>query len=311
MKILNFKYKIPATTFVFNKIKAWVYKKNTKRGLPIFLRGNDIISISPLIAGVYEPQIKSLIDYSAKEGYSDFLVDIGANIGLTLCQSGEAFKVIHAYEPNLLCCKLIEVNSSIALHNDIDIHIHPFGLGEHDVKSVLNVPKNNWGGAYISDKSNRYSSDTLLKKDGYSKYDSTNYIKLDVVLKQARIEFSTLFSGLLQDKLTSGVIKIDVEGFELVVLQAIAETLPRELELVIIFESWGNSINLTKFNSSFQERATLMNYTQERSFSTANLISKALSLFFNNGYEYKLLKLTDGDTNQSDMVMIVNNFSKK
>ena len=63
--------------------------------------------------GVYEPHIKFLIDYLAEKGYSDFLIDIGANIGLTSCQSGNSFKEIHMFEPNPDCVNILKVKESL------------------------------------------------------------------------------------------------------------------------------------------------------------------------------------------------------
>ena len=71
-----------------SKIKELIYKWLTKDALPLFLRGQDNITFSPLVLGYHEIRIKQLIEHCAKNGYQDFLLDIGANIGLSSCQSG-------------------------------------------------------------------------------------------------------------------------------------------------------------------------------------------------------------------------------
>jgi hypothetical protein len=67
--------------------------------LAVIFRGGDVISMTSISNGVYEPHIKFLIDYLAEK-------DIGLlnrhrrNIGLTSCQSGRNFREIHMFEPN-------------------------------------------------------------------------------------------------------------------------------------------------------------------------------------------------------------------
>ena len=50
--------------------------------MPVFVRGGDLISIQPMVWGEYEPEVVELIKYWADLNYSDFFLDIGANIGL-------------------------------------------------------------------------------------------------------------------------------------------------------------------------------------------------------------------------------------
>lgn len=66
----------------------------TRNRLNVFLKGGDIISESPLIEGIYETPLTKFIDNCAKNGMSRFLIDIGANIGLTSCQNGNSFKKV-------------------------------------------------------------------------------------------------------------------------------------------------------------------------------------------------------------------------
>jgi hypothetical protein len=45
-----------------------------------------------MVWGEYEPEVVELIKYWADSNYSDFFLDIGANIGLISCQVGHLFK---------------------------------------------------------------------------------------------------------------------------------------------------------------------------------------------------------------------------
>ena len=80
-----------------------LYGYLTRRALPLFVRGCDIISAGPMVVGRHEPQVAAAIEGFAAECYSDFLIDIEANIGLTSCISGQHFKSLMMFEPNPLC----------------------------------------------------------------------------------------------------------------------------------------------------------------------------------------------------------------
>lgn len=220
-----------------DELKIILIRYLSKSALPIFLRGRDRISFGPLVNGTHEAQVKALINSAAAAGYSDFLLDIGANIGLTSCQSGNAFRVIHMYEPNPLCCKILEVNSTISLNKPF--FVHPFGLGSAEGSMKLMVPKDNWGGAFIAGKQNSYSAEVLAEKDGYDAIYDGNYVPVTVEIKDGLLELRRLFDSFLESGFTSGVIKIDAEGFEPVILRAISAALPQEVRAVVIYESWG------------------------------------------------------------------------
>ncbi|MBX9837544.1 MAG: FkbM family methyltransferase [Silvanigrellaceae bacterium] len=175
-------YEESGLSIIKNAIKDKLFLKSTKNSMDLFLRGRDIISVYPQTHGTHEPHIINLISNLSAIGFSDFLIDIGANIGLTSCQSGKNFKEVHMFEPNPYCCKILEVNSKIAL-NKTNYKIYEFGLGDQNIKSVLTVPINNWGGAFIKDESNSYDEATLLKKDGFEVYDESNYFNVEIEVK--------------------------------------------------------------------------------------------------------------------------------
>ena len=68
----RFEYSIAYSTYRRHKLRYGLFKKITKHALPLFFKGGDIISINPLVNGVYEPEIKALIDYLANHGHQDF-----------------------------------------------------------------------------------------------------------------------------------------------------------------------------------------------------------------------------------------------
>ena len=113
------------------------------------------------------------------------------------------------------------------------------------------------GGAFIKDANNAYSENILVQKDGYVSIDEANYFNIEIQVRKAADELSLLFVDLAERKLKNGVIKIDVEGYELTVLRGIAESLPKIINVYIIFENWDPKIKILDIVKFFNGRATV------------------------------------------------------
>ena len=133
---------------LMGRIRRKLFERLTRKSVNYFLRGKDIISVGPLVNGFHEPICTKLIGHYAWHDYGDFLIDIGANIGLTTCQNGHDFARVVCFEPNPMCAHILKVNTEIALPKG-RVEIHEFGLGEMVVLLELWIPKHNWGGAFI------------------------------------------------------------------------------------------------------------------------------------------------------------------
>lgn len=250
----------PLSIFI-EHLKRLIFKKITKKSTNLFLCAKDIISIEPITNGVHEPALTSLIDSLSEKGYSDFLIDIGANIGLICCQSGNQFSEVHIYEPNPLCCHILAVNTSIALTTPI-FEIHQFGLGSEQKVVELVVPKHNWGGAFVKDSYNSYDEKVLAAKDGFDKIDPRNYTTIKISIKDTATELKQLFERLSAKNLTRGVIKIDVEGYEQEVLRGIACSIPKSFSAFIVFESWDKNFPINKVTAEFQREVEVGKITR-------------------------------------------------
>ncbi len=119
---------------------------------------------------MHEPVLTKFIETCCDSEYSDFLIDIGANIGLTTCQNGNAFKEVVCFEPNPLCVNVLKVNTEIAIDGPT-VEINEYGLGAEEGKFELWMAKNNWGGGFVRNAQNTYSDDTLAIKDGFKYID--------------------------------------------------------------------------------------------------------------------------------------------
>lgn len=288
-----FAYKETIFQIISQRIKYSLFSFITKKSNKLFLKGGDALSVAPQIFGVHEAPLTLYIKSLANNGYKDFLIDIGANIGLISCQNGAEFSEVHMYEPNPLCCNILEVNTAIALSAKT-FCIHRYGLGEAEKIVSLIVPKHNWGGAFIKDSGNSYSEVLLASKDRFDSIDKDNYFQTDVLIKDAHIELSALFKDLFHKGLTRGVIKIDVEGYELAVLLGIANSLPAGINVFIIFESWDDKMDLAQVVCAFKGRCKVKKLNQLKPWKRQwSGVRKFASLILNPVIYTKVTEITD------------------
>lgn len=241
----KYKYKTSYFDERLIRFRYSLIKKITKNAIPLFFRGRDIISFDPLANGSYEPDIKYLFEFLAQEGFNDFFIDIGANIGLSSCLSGRYFKEIHMFEPNELALGILKVNAKIALKG-INYHIHEYALGSNTETLKMYVPLDNWGGAFIKSKDNEYNQGTA--EIGSSAYSASDLEMIDVKVESAEETLSNLFKELQDKNLSNGVIKIDVEGYEKFIINTIFKVLTRPVKVFVIFENWKDDLDLKSIN---------------------------------------------------------------
>ena len=239
------------------RLKRSAFKRLTRGAMPIFFKAKDIISTWPLANGEYEPDVTELIAHYAKNRYSDFFIDVGANIGLTAVTVGSSFDEIHMFEPNPECVSILKVNARISLKN---YTIHPYGLGLKDSTELLEVPANNWGGAFINEKNNSYGAENLKKLAS-----DVNASSFHVEIRSGAQVFASLFQGLSARNKKLGVIKIDVEGYESIILEAIADTIPVGMRVLIVFEDLMQT-DFTNVLARFKGRGRLFQIQKKRNF---------------------------------------------
>jgi FkbM family methyltransferase len=298
----NFNFKRSYFSLAMDAIKILLFKMITHKSCNLFLRAGDFISSRPLLTGLHEPKITRLIDHFSMAGYHDFLIDIGANIGLTSCQNGQSFKKIFMYEPNPLCFKILEVNTIIALKNK-NYKLFNYGLGKGNRVINLSVPLTNWGGAFIKDKYNIYSNEILYKKDGFLDFRKKNYSDIQIKLRDSTKELKKVFNFLIKRKLTAGVIKIDVEGYEPIILTGIAQSIPKACKVVIIFESLNPKFDIKAILKCFLGRATAYKLQSNRELKNNNSYVDYMDYF-----KLKLRDRLDGNSSgnwSGDIVLFV------
>lgn len=198
-----------------------------------FLRRGDLITVSPYLEGVHEAYMDHTIDHFVNQGFNDFFIDIGANIGLTIYQNSSKFRRTIGFEPNELVYEVLKINSKLSSGKEISLF--NFGIGANPGTFELWVPKRNFGGAFIK-IDNSYTDAVLASKDGFATIDDSNYFKVPV-----EIIGPDQMKDILNDLVTigqRGFVKIDVEGYESIVLSTLFHCL-KNIDFVVAFENWG------------------------------------------------------------------------
>jgi FkbM family methyltransferase len=217
------------------RIKRSLFKRLTRDAMPVFTLGGDVISVNPQVHGAYEPQLVHLIRTGAAQGLNHFFVDVGANIGLIACQVAPHFRTLVLFEPNPQVLPILKANAARCLR-DTAHEIREYALGTADSTAQLRVPRGNLGGAFIQDTANSYSAATLAKKDGFDELDPRNYENIEIRVCDGAEALEALAVSLKARGLDQGIFKLDVEGYEPVVLEAILAGFKHGFRFMVVME---------------------------------------------------------------------------
>lgn len=301
----RFSYVEKGWGIIVDYLRFSVFKKLTANSCQLFMRGGDYISILPQISGVWEPALTKLIGFFVELGNDDFLIDVGANIGMTSCQNGGAFKEVHMFEPNPLCFAILGVNTQISLDPAL-VNVYPFGLGDVEKRVSLTVPKHNWGGGFVNDPTNSYGADVLVQKDGFSDFDPSKYYSIEILIKSAEEEFARLFSELRGRGRLRGVVKIDVEGYERTVLAGLAKALPEDFKVFVVFESWDSNFDMAGVLDEFGGRAVAYKLSRQAPWKDHwPSLLKGIASLFNRSIVTRLEEAAPGEI-IGDVVLSIN-----
>lgn len=281
---MQFKFKRSRLDGILLYLKYRIFNRITKKSNRLFLKGGDVISTLPFLGVEHEAFFSEFLRFCSKQ-HGDFFLDIGANVGLITCQVGNEFDQLDLVEPNLILQNILKSNLLMSF-NESKYKLHEFGLGTKDGHMTLQIPKHNFGGAFIKE-GNSYDEVLLAKKDGFPTIAQQNYITMDVKIKSATAFFSSIFQSYLKLNKTNGVIKIDVEGYEMPILQAIKQTLPPQLNLVICFENHDAKFTLKHYLSDFRRDLDVYMLTSGRFGGETSIRNRLQHLMF--GWNHALV----------------------
>jgi hypothetical protein len=151
-------------------------------------------------------------------------------------------------------------------------------------------------GGYIDDQNNTYNKETLVGKDGFNEFNTDNYLKFNIEIRDTVKELSAIFANLTNKVQRKGVIKIDIEGYEPVVLLGIAQSLPAEMECYVVFESFNENLDIDKVLRSFDGRATAYKITEKKPWKQRwHKWIKLLYMLFNDTISWQLEENISGN----------------
>ena len=233
--------------YAFNRLKCvHTFIGNTLKENTIADNGREFFHVRKhsidlhIISGFYEYKVMKVFEKLAKD--SKVIVDVGANIGKYTILAGKTnptAKVI-AIEPEKENCKLL--NKNIIL-NDLEISVIEEAVGnkEGEMKMYLNNINNR--GHSLSEK---FVNETKERK---KKYDSSIQVKVNTL--------DNLFESI-------DLLKIDIEGFELEVLEGSKRLLAEKKIKKMIIEI--DDFNLESIKKLLNKYGYLINKIEDSNY---------------------------------------------
>lgn len=234
-----------------NHLKLLVDKKDAALGM--FLRTK----------GEFEPVQTKLFLETLKEG--NLVLDIGANVGYyTILASSIVGKkgIVYAFEPDPGNIALLQKN--IALNNCTNVVVVEKALGDKNEESQLAIDPGNPGESKLATHSNK---NTI----------SIQTITLDSFVKKYNISHID-------------VIKIDIEGAELLALSGGKESLSKLKNSIIFSEC--NTKALKEFSKTPADLLAMLEQLEYTPYLLINEFDKQALPFSKNAWEEMLRKVT-------------------
>ncbi len=208
----NLKGKNRLARFIFgflNKNKPFLIKNNLNH--EFFVPNiQEPIAFSLFINGVYEPDVLDLIKSNSNQ--DDIVVDVGANIGCFVIPVSKHLnkggKII-AFEPSFFVCDILKENIK---RNSID-----------NAELVNSAVSNTSGTISFFE-----APDTIFGMGGLA--------GMGAISKEVKVPCVTLDDYFSSENKNISILKIDVEGFEVLVLKGAEKLLINNRIKMIIFE---------------------------------------------------------------------------
>lgn len=212
--------------------------KRTLHRPNLFINPSDHMGFDVLIDGSWDQFLTDSIRAVGVCNRKDVFIDIGANIGLISTQVGDAFGKIIALEPNPIAFGVLQANALTHIPES-KLSLRNFGLGQNKALAQLEIPSKNLGGAFVRGPDNRLTEEQLERKEG-GKIDISK--TLNISIESAHDFFEAVNSEITDDQCRI-VIKIDVEGMEDPIIQALlGSKLWCSRKVICFFETWSSEL---------------------------------------------------------------------
>ena len=156
----------------------------------------------------YEPEISELIRKHSNK--NKVFVDVGANVGYHSLYASFFFKEVIAFEP--LPSVFNQFKESIRLNNFSNVTVHKLACSDKGGKSHIYYHRHNLGGSSMNDPKKRIR---------------------DPKLESIEIKTVTLDHFLKKTRNRIGLVKIDVEGHEPLVIEGMKEIIKKHKPIII------------------------------------------------------------------------------
>lgn len=237
--------------FIFHKFANKRYLKRNVHGLAMNL---DLmlpgVSRDLAISGTREEQLVHVLKNTIKK--SDIVLDLGANIGyytLLMANLVGSDGFVYAVEPAIENYELLKQNVAL---NNFQGRVETFQMGISNKKGVEKL--------YLSEYSNMHSFISNVE------FSRKQYVNIDVV---------DLYS-FLKDKPEVSLIRMDVEGYEVEILEGLQRAIEEKIfSGKIIFE-----VHMGRYDDGTRS------------------MKRRLEMLFENGYVVELLTSNDERTSR-------------
>lgn len=217
-----------------------------------------------------------LADVIGATGRDGLMIDVGGNIGNHAIGMAHLFDEVHTVEPHPVLFRVLEAN---ILHNGVgNVVAHNFGLASEDTEAELEESADHHGLGRVKDRS-------ILSPEMFG-LSADSAVKLHpVTLRDAQA-----FVGGFGDTLDRAFIKIDVEGMEQEIVEAILPLL-QDRKPIVAFE-WFTGAQ-PELGRIAEAQPGYDFYGLEPLDAGRSLALRALGILF-RGRQYALRKLEPG-----------------
>lgn len=212
---------------VLNRIVPLLRKRGEPKKLPrLCVFADDLIGRESVVAGSYEAAgiqaIRFLMEKAVIDGRNTSFIDVGANVGTYCVSLAKEFVSVSAFEPHPVIRRVLELN--VAVNNLSNCDVFQLALSDRDGVEVMGESRENMGSSRIL----RTSQETI---DG-------DTFEVEV---RAGDPFLT---GVQLAKV--GLVKIDVEGHELAVVNGLAGLISRDQPVIAFEANTGEAADLVR-----------------------------------------------------------------